>query len=138
MRIEIGTRLKEERERLGLTQPEFAALGGASKRSQIEWEKGGQVPNAAFLAAVDMHGVDVQYVVTGRCTVSIEQLEDEVHRMSEAWETLEVALVHFKRNLPPSKQRIAAEALYRLSKEHEGVSQGQLMEYAREMLDMAA
>lgn len=66
MRVEIGARLKEERERLGLSQQAFAALGNASKRSQIEWEKGAQVPNAEFLSAIAVSGADVLYVVTGR------------------------------------------------------------------------
>lgn len=61
----VGARLKEERDRLGFSQEGFAALGGASKRSQIDWEKGVAFPNANFLAQVAGHGVDVRYVVTG-------------------------------------------------------------------------
>lgn len=66
LRTLVGARLKEERERLGLSQSDFAAIGGASKRSQIEWEKGTLVPNAEFLAAVAAHGVDVLFVITGQ------------------------------------------------------------------------
>ncbi len=62
----IGARLKEERERLGFSQPAFAAIGGASKGSQISWEKGTATPNAEFLHEVARIGVDVLYVVTGR------------------------------------------------------------------------
>lgn len=61
----IGLRLKEERERLSYSQVDFAAAGGASKRSQIDWEQGKLVPNAEFLALVAGLGVDVQYVLTG-------------------------------------------------------------------------
>ena len=67
-RISIGDRLREERDRLNLSQEEFAALGGASKRTQAAWEKGEQVPNAEFLSLVAEHGVDVLYVVTGQRT----------------------------------------------------------------------
>ena len=65
-RISFGERLRSERERLQLTQEQFADVGGASKRAQAAWEKGDQVPNAEFLASVATIGVDVLYVVTGQ------------------------------------------------------------------------
>lgn len=62
----IGARLKEERERLGFTQEDFASLAEASKRSQIEWEKGSAFPNACALEKFANVGADIQYVVTGK------------------------------------------------------------------------
>ncbi|WP_405119473.1 helix-turn-helix domain-containing protein [Pseudomonas leptonychotis] len=62
----INVRLKEERERLGFTQPDFAAAAGAAKRTLIEWEKGSTSPNAVQIAALSSVGVDVLYVLTGR------------------------------------------------------------------------
>ncbi|MCU0211637.1 helix-turn-helix transcriptional regulator [Pseudomonas shahriarae] len=61
----IGDRLKEERERLGFSQTEFAAVAGASKNSQYNYEKGERSPDAVYLAAVAGKGVDILYVVTG-------------------------------------------------------------------------
>ncbi len=61
----IGNRLREERERLGFTQTEFAALGGATKNSQYNYEKGGRSPDTAYLLGIAAHGVDILYVVTG-------------------------------------------------------------------------
>ncbi|WP_413766237.1 helix-turn-helix domain-containing protein [Ralstonia mannitolilytica] len=69
-RASIGARLKEERERLGFSQPAFAAIGGASKGSQLSWEKGTATPNAEFLHEVARVGVDVLYVITGRRNVA--------------------------------------------------------------------
>ncbi|MFS0825516.1 helix-turn-helix domain-containing protein [Pseudomonas phoenicis] len=63
--VGIGDRLKEERERLGLNQTDFAALAGASRNTQCNYEKGGRSPDANYLAAAALHGVDVAYVVTG-------------------------------------------------------------------------
>lgn len=68
LRTLVGARLREERERLGLSQADFAAIGDASKRTQIQWEKGAAAPNAEFLALVAQAGVDVLYVVTGHHT----------------------------------------------------------------------
>jgi len=62
----IGERLKSERERLGLTQPEFAEAAGAKKRTLIDWEKGVSSPTAVQLAALATIGADVLYVLTGQ------------------------------------------------------------------------
>ncbi|MNJ42055.1 Helix-turn-helix domain protein [compost metagenome] len=61
----IGERLKEERERLGLNQTDFAALAGASKNTQYNYEKGERSPDANYLCAAASQGVDVLYVITG-------------------------------------------------------------------------
>lgn len=64
----MGTfsRIKEERERLGYNQVDFAALAGASRKSQIRWEQeGGTSPDADVLAAWAEVGADIQYIVTG-------------------------------------------------------------------------
>ncbi len=61
----IGSRLKEERVRLGYNQPDFAALANASKRTLIDWEKDVSSPTAAQMAAFSCAGADIQYIVTG-------------------------------------------------------------------------
>lgn len=64
--MSLHDRLKEERERLGYSQTNFAALADASKHAQINWEKGVASPNAAALAEWAAVGLDVLYVVTGQ------------------------------------------------------------------------
>lgn len=61
----IGDRLREERERLGLSQGAFGEIGGVKANAQGNYEKGERFPDAAYLAAVSVEGVDVLYVVTG-------------------------------------------------------------------------
>lgn len=51
---------------MGMNQTEFAQLGGVGKTTQINYEKGDRYPDAAFLAAVAVAGVDILYVVTGQ------------------------------------------------------------------------
>lgn len=62
----IADRLREERDRLGLSQAAFAALAGQSKKSQGRYEAGERSPDTAYLSALVEKGVDVQYVVTGK------------------------------------------------------------------------
>ena len=61
----IGERLREERQRLGLNQPDFGARGGIKKVAQIHYEQGERSPDAEYLAGVAAAGADVLYIVTG-------------------------------------------------------------------------
>ena len=61
----IGERLKQERERLGYTQENFAAAAGAKRRTLVDWEKSVSSPTAVQLAELSKIGVNVNYVVTG-------------------------------------------------------------------------
>ena len=64
--VNIGDRLKEERERLRMTQESFSVAGGAGKRAYIRYEQGERLPDAGFLAAISASGADVLYIVTGQ------------------------------------------------------------------------
>lgn len=61
----IGQRLREERERLGYTQPAFAELASTTKKSQIDYEKDLTQPKAGYLASIANAGADINYIVTG-------------------------------------------------------------------------
>lgn len=63
--LPIGERLREERERLGLNQADFAACGGATRKTQYNYEAGERAPDGGFLAAIAAAGADVQYILTG-------------------------------------------------------------------------
>ena len=62
----VGSRLREERERLELSQEALGAVGGVTKLSQFNYETDKRVPDAMYLAAVAKIGTDVYYVVTGQ------------------------------------------------------------------------
>lgn len=63
--MSIGARLREERERLKLTQPSIAQAAGTTKQTQHAYETNRTPPKASYLAEVASLGVDVAYVVTG-------------------------------------------------------------------------
>lgn len=72
MSINIFERLREERERLGKTQEEFAVIAGVTRRPYAEWEKGtGPSPSANNLAALAAAGADVLYILTGQRAVAV-------------------------------------------------------------------
>jgi len=63
--VTIGRRLKDEREKLGFNQTDFAAIGGVGRKSQFNYEEGERNPDAVYLAAIAAAGADIQYIVTG-------------------------------------------------------------------------
>lgn len=90
----IGVRLREERERLGLTQEAFCAAASASRRTLVDWEKGVSSPTAVQLSALSAIGVDVLYVVTGSRLAGAPSLTPE-----------ESALLDNFRHSPPAAQK---------------------------------
>lgn len=75
--MEIGERLKEERIRLGLSQTELAELGCVQRNTLFNYEKGVRSPDADFLARIAGRGADVLYIVTGRRSGAMLDVEQE-------------------------------------------------------------
>jgi transcriptional regulator with XRE-family HTH domain len=63
--ITIGERLKEERNRLGLSQAAIGEISGITKNSQINYEANKRSPDSAYLAKIAEIGADVNYILTG-------------------------------------------------------------------------
>ncbi|CRM46559.1 MULTISPECIES: helix-turn-helix domain-containing protein [Pseudomonas] len=78
----IGSRLRQERERLGLSQKSFGEIGGVEANAQGKYESGGRAPKADYLSRVAERGVDVLYVLTGTATPiqleNLSQIEEKV------------------------------------------------------------
>ena len=65
--------MREERERLAFNQADFAAMGGATRKTQYNYETGERAPDGGYLAAIALEGADVQYILTGiRSTIATE------------------------------------------------------------------
>ena len=96
--VNIGDRLKEERERLRMTQESFSVAGGAGKRAYLRYEQGERLPDAGFLAALSASGADVLYIVTGQ-------------RNERALSSDEQTLIGYYREAPPAVRRAAMGAL---------------------------
>lgn len=60
----ISKRLRDERERVGLTQDLLAKKGRVSKRTQGNYEAGERMPDAEYLCRISDR-IDVLYVLTG-------------------------------------------------------------------------
>lgn len=78
----IGTRLRQERERLGLSQRAFGEIGGVEANAQGKYESGDRTPKGDYLAAVALYGVDILYVLLGtrapHSSLELSQVEEGV------------------------------------------------------------
>lgn len=63
--VEIGERLRSERQRLRLTQGQLATICHISKTSQVNYESGVRSPDVLYMQHLHTAGVDLSYVVTG-------------------------------------------------------------------------
>lgn len=61
----IGSRLREERERLNLSQVEFAEKTGISRVTLGRYEAGKRNPDIAYLSTLKEIGVDLDWVIFG-------------------------------------------------------------------------
>ena len=62
---QIGERLKDERQRIGVGQVSLADSCDISRSTLATWEKGDQSPSATALGVMAGLGIDVLYVITG-------------------------------------------------------------------------
>lgn len=62
----LGKRLRQERERLGLTQADLADAAGVKRITVYQYEKGDRRAKLDFLLSVERLGVSFEYVVRGR------------------------------------------------------------------------
>lgn len=62
----FGTRLKEERSRLGLNQTEFSKLGGVQRIAQSQYELEQRIPSIRYLSLISSAGVNLYYLLYGK------------------------------------------------------------------------
>lgn len=107
----IGARVKEERERLGLTIPEFAEAAGVKKNTVIDWQKDVSSPPAARLASLASAGVDVQYIIIGVRSAPLvgdeAKLLEGFRSLNKEMQKYVLAGIHNGNPLPPSQTVLA-------------------------------
>jgi len=59
----IGERLSAERKRVGLTQEELGKVGGAHRRTQVNYEAGARPMSVEYLLSLADAGIDVAAVL---------------------------------------------------------------------------
>lgn len=71
----INLRLRDERERLGLSQQQLGEACGVRKQAQHMYESGARKPDSDYLYAASLAGINVLYVLTGNTESSKSDLD---------------------------------------------------------------
>lgn len=90
----VGSRLREERDKLGLNQTDFAKLAGQSRGSQAYYERDERSPDAKYLSSLAELGIDVLYVLTGQKTPAPDGLvveSEEEKKLLENYRAMDEA-----------------------------------------------
>ena len=90
--MDIFDRLREERERLKLSQVAFGEIGGVKKLAQINYESGKRTPDAQYLQAISRIGADVLYIVTGVKSASDQTLTPDERQMLDLFRAAPLAV----------------------------------------------
>ncbi|MDM0091660.1 MULTISPECIES: helix-turn-helix transcriptional regulator [unclassified Variovorax] len=93
----IGSRLRDQRERLEYNQSDLAEIGGTTRKSQFLYETDARRPDADYLAAIAAVGLNVLFILTGS-----EEGAEPIQFTAEERDLLE----HFRK--APSAVRKAA------------------------------
>lgn len=64
--MSFGMRLRQERKRLGLSQVQFAELGGVKRVSQHLYEQDVRLPDLTYIFRLAGNGVDIAFLVLGK------------------------------------------------------------------------
>lgn len=116
----FGTRLKEERARLNLTQPQFAEKIGVSKRTVVDWEQEKSSPTIKQLGLMIEMGMEAYYLLNdfriGRTIGDLKQLPAYQEMMSvdeamTAQNADEQELLRRFRNADPQTQAFIMKGL---------------------------
>ncbi|CAG8865591.1 hypothetical protein PS627_01509 [Pseudomonas fluorescens] len=88
----FGSRIRAERERLGMTQRVFGDIGGVEPNAQGKYESGERTPRIDYLAAVTAQGVDAPYVLSGiRTPAAVDSLSPEEDHLLACFRRLQTA-----------------------------------------------
>lgn len=83
--MELNERLRKIRNDMGLTQADFAELGGVKVLAQTNYERGMRVPSLEYLLKLKESGVDVNFIIFGE-VVDVKGLSNMEHKLLFAYQ----------------------------------------------------
>jgi len=125
----VGDRLREERLRLKMNQPDFAARGGVKKLTQLRYESGEYSPDAKYLAGVAHVGADVLYIITGQRRMPNGALDPAL--VEKILDGVEEALRRRRQPLAPAKKAELVTLLYQHFGEAKNVERSTIERFLR-------
>ena len=91
--VMIAQRIREERERLGLSQVEFSQMAHIKRSTQIYYEAGTRYPGTKYFECLEQSGIDVTYLLTGQRSLTTYNEKEWLHFKSDAlWDAFSAAI----------------------------------------------
>lgn len=125
----FGERLKEERNKKGLSQAAFGEAMGVGKHSQINYESDKRRPDADYLLAAAEQGVDIGYLLRGEADAA--KSEDKLidaELMDHIIERLEAMAKELNKQWPAYKLMRTAVQVYNFVQEGDDVDTDEKMD----------
>jgi len=110
--MSIGQRIREERQKLGLSQTAFGALGGVGKTTQILYEADERVPDSDYLIAIAKKGADPIYVLLGKRPNEIVEDSMNWNLLLDIFEAIEQWAMQRKKRTPRSTKLALAKLFF--------------------------
>ncbi len=129
-----GEKIREERERLGLSQTEFGEAMGVTKKSQGLYERGEREPDGSYFQAAAAAGCDVLFILTGRREPKSGSRSPNGDVLFLALEVIQEWQIEHGQCLPVDKFLRAVELLAELA----GDEPAQVKKHAASILRLAA
>lgn len=109
----VGIRLREERERLEITQADAALLTGVSRQMWGRYERGA-MPSAEVFLRLNGQGFDINYILGGSRRLTEGTLKDEERTLIDCFRTVgsdaKAAILRVARNEVQLKQSTYEDA----------------------------
>lgn len=101
----LPDRLRQERERLGLSQEKLAHLVGVSRVTQNNYEQGVREPGIGYLSSVGQKGCDLRFLLFGESADAhyLDLMDWELH--DQVWDWVDRVALDAKGRPYPSKLR---------------------------------
>lgn len=101
----LPDRLRQERERLGLSQEKFGQMVGVSRVTQSNYEQGSREAPLAYLSAAGRVGCDLRFLLFGESTDAnyLDLMDWELH--DRVWDWVDRVAVDAKGRAYPAKLR---------------------------------
>lgn len=107
----FGTRLKEERIRLGKSQTEFAEAADVRRLAQSQYEAETTSPTVRYLSAIANAGVDLQYLLFGKRQNEMAVIATRRRTEQEIFEVLDEMEQHQGKRMAPAERYTLFEFL---------------------------
>lgn len=89
----VANRIREERERLGLSQEEFAPLARIKRATQIFYESNSRHPSTRYFGHLEQNGIDIAFILFGSRSLPTYNDQDWLHFKDEMlWEAYSASI----------------------------------------------